>query len=146
MSAFGDWRYTADREATATAYRRVSVGDAVRCGCSGCRNFVAVRNQVLPQGFVDLLEDLGIDSTKEGEVYTEGAAGPGAHFYGGWYHFVGTLDVTGDFPPVEYAGGFISYMCNKSTPCLPELEGLSLIQLEFRAQNVPWVIADEEPL
>ncbi len=78
-------------------------------------------------------------------MYTEGAAGPGAHFYGGWYHFVGELEVTGDFPPVEYAGGFISYMCHKSAPCPPELDGLRLVQLEFRAQNVPWVVADEEP-
>jgi len=124
----------------------VSEGTAVRCGCSGCRNFIAVREQVLPREFVSLLQKLGIDSAKDGVVYTEGAAAPGAHFYGGWYHFVGTLEVAGDFAPVEFSGGFISYMCKKSAPCLPELDGLDLVQLEFRATNVPWVIPDEEPL
>lgn len=145
MPVFGEWRYSVDRNATVEAYARVAQGDAVRCGCNGCRNFIAARPQVFPAEFVVLLESLGIDPTKEGEVYAEGRKSPGSHYYGGWFHFVGNLEVTGDFPFVPFPNGLLVSLGKKSAPSLPELEGMPLIQLEFRAENVPWLLSEEEP-
>lgn len=145
MPAFGQWQYSVDRDATVAAYARAEYGDAVRCGCNGCRNFVAARFRVFPPDFVALLNSLGVDPTKEGEVYTEGRKAPGSHYYGGWFHFVGELPVTGDFEHVSFSNGLLVSMCKKSAPGLPELDGLPLVQLEFRAENVPWVLAEEEP-
>ena len=145
MPEFGQWQYSVDRDATVAAYARAAHGDAVRCGCNGCRNFVAARSQVFPPDFVALLNSLGIDPTKEGEVYTEGRKAPGSHYYGGWFHFVGELFVTGDFAFVTFSNGLLVSMCKKSAPGLPELNGLSLVQLEFRAEDVPWLLAEEEP-
>jgi hypothetical protein len=145
MPAFGQWQYSVDRDATAAAYARVAHGDAVRCGCNGCRNVIAARPQVFPTEFVALLESLGVDPTKEGEVYTEGHKSRGSHYYGGWFHFVGELLVTGDFAFVPFSNGLLASLSRKSAPSLTELEGLPLVQLEFRAENVPWVLSEQEP-
>jgi hypothetical protein len=145
MPAFGQWQYSVDRNATVAAYARVPHGDAVRCGCNGCRNFIAARSQVFPPDFVALLDSLGIDATKEGEVYTEGRKAPGSHYYGGWFHFVGDLSVTGDFAFVPFSNGLLVSLCKKSAPSLAELDGQPLVQLEFRAEGVPWLLAEEEP-
>jgi hypothetical protein len=144
MPALGEWQYSVDREATIAAYARASHGDAVRCGCNGCRNFIAARTQVFPPDFIALLDSLGIDPTKEGEVYTEGRKGPGSHYYGGWFHFVGELSRSGDFSRVPFAGNLLVSLGKRSAPGLPELDGLSLVQLEFRAENVPWLLDEEE--
>ena len=145
MPSFGQWQYTVDVAATTEAYARAPHGDAQRCRCSTCRNFISIRDTVLPNEFRNFLLSLGIDPLKEGEVYHTGRRAPTSHFYGGWYHFVGSLDATGDFAPVRYTDHFISYMCRRSAPCLPALDGLKLVQLEFVVENVPWVIDEEEP-
>ena len=100
---------------------------------------------VFPTEFLAFLNSLGIDPTKEGEVYTEGRKEPGSHYYGGWFHFVGDLAVTGDFAFVPFSNGLLVSLGKKSAPGLPELDGLPLVQLEFRAENVPWVLTEEEP-
>ena len=145
MPSFGQWQYSSDPATTREAYAQAKCGYTGRCTCDYCKNFVAVRDRVFPREFADLLSDLGIDASKDGEVYHEGKLAPNAHCYGGWFHFVGSLDETGDFAPVQYPGGFIAYMCKRSAPSLPELDGLPLVQLEFRMEGVPWAIAITEP-
>lgn len=44
VPAFGDWLFNVDRAATEAAYAHIPHGDAVRCGCAYCRNFIAVRD------------------------------------------------------------------------------------------------------
>lgn len=144
VPAFGDWLFSVDRDATVAAYARTPHGDAVRCGCAYCRNFIAVRGTALPADFQRFLRELGIDPEKEAEVYHEGREAPGAHYYGGWFHFVGSLERTGDFSPATFSGGLISYMCSRSAPNLPALDGLPLVQLEFRAAKVPWGLPEPE--
>jgi hypothetical protein len=145
VPTFGQWRYTVDVATTTAAYAHAPYGDAQRCGCSTCRNFVAVRDVVLPEDFQDFLVSLGVDPAKEGEVYHLGQSAPGSHVYGGWYHFVGSLEAVGDFAPVQFGDDFNCYMCRRSAPCLPALDGQPLVQVEFHAENVPWIIEDEEP-
>ena len=58
--------------------------------------------------------------------------------------FVGTLEVTGDFPPVRFAEDFVVTLCHKSAPSLQELTGPSLVQLEFAASAVPWRLNEPE--
>jgi len=143
---FGNWEYTCDPVATAQAYVRAESGGSSTCTCKGGRNFVAVRDRVYPKAFVTLLESLGIDPRKDGEVYHNGRLAPGRHDYGGWFHFIGSLDRTGDFPVVDFGGGFTAWMCERSAPGLEVLRGSPLVQLEFRAENVPWGLDELEPL
>jgi hypothetical protein len=92
-----------------------------------------------------LLDQLGVDPRKDGEVYHNARLAPGRHDYAGWYHFVGTLDQTGDFPPVSLGNGFTVWMCRAHAPRLPSLKSASVVQLEFHAEAVPWLLDEPEP-
>lgn len=142
---FGRWKYTVDRRATVDAYGRAERGGADSCACVGCRNFSVARASVFPGPFLQLLDKLGIDPLKDAEVYHVARLNPDHHAYGGWYHFVGTLVETGDFPVVDFGNGFTVYMCRASAPRLESLEGFLVVQLEFRTENVPWLLNDPEP-
>ena len=65
----GDQTARYDRHATAAAYALMPFGDADRRGCVHCRNFATQRNTLYPHEFRALLTLLGIDASKEGEVY-----------------------------------------------------------------------------
>jgi hypothetical protein len=105
---------------------------------------VTVRDRVFPAAFLQLLESLGIDPHKDGEAYHNGQLAPGRHAYGGWFHFVGSLDRTGDFAAVDFGDGFSAWLCSRSAPALEALRGQPLVQLEFHAENVPWGLAEPE--
>jgi hypothetical protein len=144
VATFGLWQYTVDRDSTAAAYARIERGSSDDCACNGCRNFKLVRDRVFPIGFLTLLESLGIDYRKDGEVYHNARLASGRHDYGGWYHFVGSLHVTGDFPVVTLGDGFSAWLLRKSAPELPALRGLSLVEVDFHAENVPWALNEPE--
>ena len=97
-----------------------------------------------PQTFLSFLESLGIDSRKDGEVYHNAQVSPGRHDYGGWFHFVGTLQETGDFPMVAMSDTFEAWLVTSSAPRLASLAGLPLVQVEFHATAVPWVLNESE--
>jgi hypothetical protein len=102
------------------------------------------QGRVFPTAFLSLLDDLGIDSTKPVEVYEFGRIAPGIHAYGGWYNFVGVLEEGADAPLVKFGDGFSAYLRTRSGPMLPALNGLQVVQLEFNAENVPWVLNEPE--
>lgn len=144
MAKFGEWQYTCDRAATVDAYRRATAGGSRTCDCAGCRNFVAAGMQVFPAAFLEFLESLGIDPVKDGEVYHMARDSPGRHIYGGYYHFVGVLQVSGDFAAVKFGDGFSSHLCAATAPRIGTLEGHPVVQLEFNTDRVPWVLSEEE--
>jgi len=105
---------------------------------------LAARPNVFPPAFLSVLESLGIDPCKDGEVYHNARLEPGRHDYAGWFHFVGTLDKDGDFARIELADGFVAWMCRASAPALPSLKGQPLVQVEFHSERVPWVLPESE--
>src|SRR5437867_2740993 len=145
MATLGSWEYTCDRSATMKAYSRANRGGSDTCSCNTCRNFDVARDTVFPPTSLSLVESLGIDPAKDGEVYHNALIEQGRHGYGGWFHFVGTLDKDGDFAPVEFADGFVAWMQRASAPALSSLEGQPLVQLEFNSERVPWVLHEPEP-
>jgi hypothetical protein len=92
MHTFGLWQFTCDVAATVQAYRRTPRGGSDTCSCNTCRNFSAARMRVYPPDLIALLESLGIDPRKDGEVYHNARLAPDQHDYGGWFHFVGDLE------------------------------------------------------
>ena len=98
---------------------------------------------MFPAGFLALLDELGIDPNKDGEIYYNGPLAPGRHCYGGWYHFVGTLDKPGS--TVEFGADFRVWLCRASAPRLTPLKGLPAVQVEFLAEAVPWLLDEPEP-
>lgn len=146
MHIFGEWRYGVDRDATAAAYLRAGAGWVDSCDCAACRNFRLAREQVFPPEFWALLQQLGIDPVKDGEVYSNARLASGVHDYMGWFHFVGTLDKTGDFAPVAFGADFTAWMCSARAPRLSTLGDLPAVQLEFHAAAVPWLLNEPEPI
>ena len=82
---------------------------------------------------------------KEGEAYHLGQRAPGCHKYGGWFHFIGDLQKTGDFPMIQPASGFGFYLCRAHSPHLKVLDGFQLVEVGFDADEVPWVLNEPEP-
>jgi hypothetical protein len=65
----GDQAIRYDRDATVAAYQTPEQGFAEKCGCIFCKNFAAQRAVVYLISFRTLLEQLGIDPSKEAEVF-----------------------------------------------------------------------------
>ena len=146
MLTFGQWQDTMDRDATAAAYRLAEAGGVDTCDCASCRNFRLARVRVFPSEFLALLDKLGIDPSKDGEVYRNARLAPGLHDCMGWFHFIGTLDKTGDFAVVEFCEDFTAWMCSARAPRLSTLKDLPAVQLEFHAGVVPWLLDEPEPI
>src|SRR6266581_3667101 len=89
---FGRWQGRCDLEATRKAYAQFSTAGPEQCGCGDCRNFIAARDQIHTPDVTQLLEKLGIDHRREVEVYSLTWLESGLIYYGGWFHFVGTIE------------------------------------------------------
>ena len=137
----GDQLIRHDREATAAAYSSLSSGGADRCTCIYCRNFAAQRGAIYPPAFRELLDQLGIDPNKEGEVFDlVGPADWKIRPTGGWFYFVGEFIEKGE--KLMQAGNF-QYWFQPSFPRPPACFGEPVLAVEFSAQ-VPWVL-NESP-
>jgi hypothetical protein len=96
--------------------------------------------------FLALLDRLGIDPLKEAESYHNARLVSGRHDYGGWFHFVGTLDETTEFKQVGLGDGFSTWLSRADAPRLPGFaDQKSLVQLEFHSEAVPWLLDEPEP-
>jgi hypothetical protein len=91
----GDQIIRYDTERTRTAYAAIKSGSALRCGCPYCRNFVAQRSTVYPEEFRQLLDQLGVDPKKEGDVFEESPYSSLVR-YGGWFYLTGELIEAGE--------------------------------------------------
>ena len=141
---FGLWQYECDVDATRAAYAKTLSGGADDCRCTGCENFRQVRDDVFPAQARRLLDALGIDYRKEAEAYHLCRERDGAHRYGGWFHFVGRLTATDDFPRVQITPTLSMFLRKSSAPALAALKGAPLVEVEFEAL-APWVIDAMEP-
>jgi len=130
-----------DRERTAQAYSSMKGGDAERCGCSSCRNFAAQRSTVYPENFRRLLDQLGVNVEKEGEVYECGPEGS-LRIYGGWFYLVGELIEPGE-RLTDAGSGFQYYFVDAKHLPKPKTNfGQSFIAVEF-STKLPWVISEQ---
>jgi len=151
----GDQLIRYDREATDAAYAQVEQGGAGRCSCSGCRNFVLLRDKIYPDAFRELLDKLGIDAMKEAEAVHDGPVKDNLHHYGGWFYFVGEILEKGEhlrnmtssagfdvllLPGSESISDF-QYWCSWIFPRPPASFGSKVAALEFATQ-LPWVLED----
>jgi len=137
----GDLVIRFDRDRTRRAYTSMKSGDAEKCGCSYCRNFAAQRSTAYPEVFRSLLDQLGIDPEKEGEVFESGPEGS-LRNYGGWLYFAGELVRSGE--RMSDTGSDFQYWF-KDAKNLPKPEadfGPSVLAVEFWTR-LPWVIPDQ---
>jgi hypothetical protein len=136
----GDQTIRYDRKQTVRAYAKLKSGGAERCGCDACRNFAAQRSTAYPENFHRLLDLLGIDPEKEGEVYENGVEGP-QRTYSGWFYFVGELVEPGE--RITDAGSKLEYFfVNAKNLPKPKADfGQNPLAIEFTTK-LPWVISE----
>jgi len=152
---FARWTVSCDPELTRTAYTAVTVGGPEGCRCDPCRNFAARRKDTYPPQALELFERLGIEPTREAEIYHLARLESGRHLYGGWFHFVGAIldgrDAARqvsektwqpDLEPVS--DGFDLGFTSKTALVPKPFAGLPVVQVEFLAQ-VPWILQEDEP-
>src|SRR5882672_8634641 len=151
----GRWLVRPDVRRTLEAHSKLSRSGAAECSCTGCQNFEAVRPQILAGPLGGILAQLGISPPWEVEVYEMGRSASGLHHYGGWFHFVGTIDSganawrpIGDGSTTRIANfdslsEILSVGLHTDIALMREpFAGLSLVQLDIIAE-LPWVIAAE---
>jgi hypothetical protein len=132
-----------DREATVALYRdKITAAGADECSCAYCKNFAAYRDRAYPEGFVHLLEIIGINPRREWEAFESGLV-PGSrreHFYGGWFLFSGELIEGAE----EFFGPDRAVFAHRITTCFPTgtlSKDAKLCAVEFATQ-IPWVVSD----
>ena len=140
---FGDQIIRIDNPRTRTAYELMTHGDADRCGCRYCLNFAAQRSSVYPAEFVSVLDQIGIDPAKEGEVYELGLEGE-RRIYGGWFYFAGEIAESGErnstLANFEYWFADAKHLPKPATDF-----GDKVAAVEFMTK-LPWVLADSPPV
>lgn len=101
------WVADVDVDATRKAYAQGGQGASAECGCDECANFIAARDAgyIYPVEVATLLSEMGVDLTRESEVYVDGRADRGSIVYSGWFNIAGEL-LGGDDEPVEIEPGF----------------------------------------
>ena len=103
-----------------------------------CRNFIAQRDTLYPESFRVLLDQLGIDAEKEGEVYEYGTDLPTP--YGGWFYLAGELIEPGE--RMTDAGRDFQYFFRRShIPNGIADFGDEVLALEFTTR-LSWVIPE----
>lgn len=125
------WAIQVDVEATARAYAQLSTGEAEKCGCRDCLNWISHRLSAFPAEFIQFIRQLGIDPLKETEIaeYEGGGVEPSRNLYSGEFLFHGELLSGPDcFRPHADGKG-----------CSLELEPLDGIRVGL-SSNVVWAM------
>ena len=130
-------------EATAECYARVIVPGPESCGCAYCVNWIAARSGVITEDVEAFLSAFGIPRAGEVEVWQT----PGvqkAHYYGGWYLFVGELP-DGDIAQ-SFRVGELDFSLHRvsNQGFLPaEFVGQSCCELQFSIELDDYLTAAE---
>jgi hypothetical protein len=135
----GDQIIRYDCERTRTAYAGMKTGSTQSCGCRFCRNFVAQRNLVYAEQIRQVLDRLGIDPEKEGDLFEEGPEGSLVR-YCGWFHLAGEVIQAGERMTDGGAGLQYFFRASYRPRALADF-GEEVLVLEF-STKLPWVISD----
>jgi hypothetical protein len=128
----GDQLIRFDRAMTLKAYEGITEGGADECKCGFCQHFRKNRTVAYPATFLSLLEKIGIDRNKEGEVYENYTDEQGITNFGGWFFFTGQILEPGE-KQVEADGMTYWVGDGRSLPRSEGEFGLDLLALEFNA-------------
>jgi hypothetical protein len=137
----GDQSIRYDRNATAAVYETLEHGNAEDCGCIFCKNFAIQRELVYPASFRALLEQLGIDPNKEGEIFECGPVEDGCHLYGGWFYFVGDMVTAGERNYNAPDSPQFEFFFTSVGPDAPAFRGRPRLTIEFTV-HVKWVLPE----
>ncbi len=137
----GGYVLEADPARTRKTYLEIGKGGAEECGCSYCRNYLAVLPSALPEQVLSFFSAAGIDVRKDAEIYEQGEVSPGMRSYGGEYYLWGSV-VTEPIGEQTLPNGF-RFAFTKPTPLAQEqFKSEGALCFYFTA-NLPWVLKGE---
>jgi len=150
----GRWKLKCDAEATRRAFSGVLIGSPESCGCAECLNFAAARDRAYPPEALANFERLGVDHRKESEIWHTHRDELGLHHYGGFFHFVGSIESGEDAKrmvngvgtfELESIAEYFEFGFTSDAALIPEsFVGKEVAQLEFQTK-VEWVLGEKEP-
>ena len=137
---FRDWDLLADIEATRRAYSSIAAGAPDLCGCEPCRKFALARPWAYPAEMLALLDQVGVDSSKEVEVHETGQVVGGLHRYEGWFHFLGRSKSPQQQADVvlRSAPHFSMFIHDKAVLVRECFKSQPVVQIDFEV-DVQWV-------
>jgi hypothetical protein len=145
---YESWVIDYDDELTREIFKDVISGP-LSCKCGNCKNFTQAREQVYPENFKKVLNQLGIDYQKETEVFQITRIKAGWHLYGGWFHFAGQIKKASENEELSMCGrdsekpDFV-WSFNNKQDLIPKAFGQNpVVQINWNGK-VPWVIDMEE--
>ncbi|HET7036661.1 MAG TPA: hypothetical protein VFI42_13335 [Thermomicrobiaceae bacterium] len=140
----GEWSLLVDPQATKDRYR-TSDSLPSSCRCRYCRNFVAARERVFPDELLAVLEQLGVDRSREAETQEVAEVGPGWHHYIGHFPFVGeVLEGVDPWKPIPMGERAAIWFNGASVPMTASMRDSFADQptmLVRFAVTVPWVLS-----
>jgi hypothetical protein len=147
------WKLQSDPDATRSAFSHLELGSPESCGCTDCLNFAAARERAYPSEILTVFDQLGIDSHKESEIWHYCREDSGVHLYGGFFHFVGSIESGKDAKEMvdgygtidlEAIGEGFEFGFTSNVALVPKSFGDALVvQLEFQTK-IPWVLDSPE--
>ena len=140
--AYRDWQFECEPGRTRAAYEQIAHGGAEECGCAGCRNFLAQRDEVFPEEVLKLFAELGVDSRRDAEIYHQARLESGSHLYGGWFHFIGEIEKQ-PLGPAQIREGFTIDFLPTRDLAAPSFVDELLVQIEIAAE-LPWIVKEEK--
>jgi hypothetical protein len=140
--AYRNWLFECDPSSTRTAYQQIAHGGAEECGCAGCRNFLAQRDEVFPEEVLKLFAELGVDWRRDAEIYHQAKLESGSHLYGGWFHFIGKIQKQPPGPTQIREGFTIDFIPARHLAAASFADE-PLVQVEI-AVGLPWIVKEEK--
>jgi hypothetical protein len=152
--AVGRWEIEFDPQMTARRHEQIALG--WDCECAPCRNFFALDQKAFSPAALELFECLGVDYRKPVEIYHNARLKNDLHDYGGWFHFIGTIESGTDAwkqfkdsssfqGDLESLGQNFRFGFSNRVALIREpFRDHHLVQLEFNSE-VPWVLSEPGP-
>jgi hypothetical protein len=139
-----DWKLRVDPKRTRQVLAGVS-SDAENCGCATDRNFIAARPGCFPKEFLQLLDLLGIDPTKDAHCcHMVKKRETGLHLYDIEYYFAGqVIREAEDKTTTTVIGDSFCYAVGADTGYRKQQFGDGFLVL-ICYPEIPWVLSEDE--
>lgn len=134
----GNWLLDVDVEATRRAYLDAP---AIDLCCLDCQNYGAV-TRTFSGDLLAFFQQFGIDPAKEAEVYPFYQDHAGMHYYGGFYHLVGSIRKGLESQEYYQVAERFRVSFTEDAHLVPDNFPRPVLQMEILAV-LPWVL--EEP-
>jgi hypothetical protein len=102
---YRDWVLAVDKEQTEAVYQQVDMGGTQSCVCGTCKYFETIADEVYPHEIKQLFKKLGVDISKNYEVFDLEVEENERRFYG-VFHFKGDLIAGNDCWIPTVPGGY----------------------------------------